>query len=763
MISISIAIVFGSALAFWGYQLPDPLWLSFLPVLLLLARYQPAYRVILLFFAAFLWASFHLQLQLDKRLPGDLDGEIFQISGVVDDIVELRSQSIRFLLAPDGISNDRVVLPDKIRLSWYRSNQFPRAGERWQFEVKLRSPSGFANPGGFDYERWLLVQGIGATGYVRKSIRNQKLADSSWWDIDNIRSNIANAVERHCQVCRHTGLYQALTIGHKGNIELQQKSVLQETGTAHLLAISGLHVGLVAALFYGLGQIFWRLWWHRYRINRLEASAALAILGAVFYAALAGFSIPTIRALVMLAVVFLALLLRRGINLLNSIAIALSLILIWDPLAVGSASLWLSISALLIIALGQYLLVNQPGRLRQLLTIQLLFSLLFIPLSLMLFNQASPAGFFANIVAIPLLSLVILPAVLLASTLAFFELSIAEWLFKGIDWLMGLLFDYLSLLLESGLGVYQNGNTPILLLLSATIGLLLLLLPLGKTTIKPALLLIVVPFFWQSKGLDQGEFRVAVLDVGMGTSIVVETKYHSLIYDFGSGRKQGFSAGEWVVKPYLRYRSIDAPDLMVISHADQDHSGGFYSFVDDVYPALLLSGTPSEVGELFEFESKVRDCHDYQVWRWDGVDFEFLSTNESIAGQSDNNRSCVLKVSGYQSVLLSGDIEAEQERRLINVYGINLKSDVLVAPHHGSLTSSTEAFVNQVLPKVTVFTLGRNNRWGFPKTAVTDRYVEIGSSVYRSDRHGAVTVYSQAGGMSIDSYRQGRNRLWNRD
>lgn len=763
MIGISIAIVFGSVLAFWGYQLPDSLWLSFIPFLLLLARYQPAYRVIYLFIAAFLWASFHLQLQLDKRLPGDLDGEIFQISGVVDDIVELRSQSIRFLLVPDSISNDRVVLPDKIRLSWYRSKQIPRAGERWQFEVKLRSPSGFANPGGFDYERWLLVKGIGATGYVRKSNSNSKLADAPWWNIDNYRASIAAAIQRHCQDCRHTGLYQALTIGHRGNIELHQKKVLQETGTAHLLAISGLHVGLVAALFYGLGQILWRLWWHRYRINRLEASAALAIVGAVFYAALAGFSIPTIRALVMLAVVFLALLLRRGINLLNSIAIALSLILIWDPLAVGSASLWLSISALLIIALGQYLLVNQPGRLRQLLTIQLLFSLLFIPLSLMLFNQASPAGFFANVVAIPLLSLVILPAVLLASTLAFFQLSFAEWLFTGIDWLMGVLFDYLSLLLDSGLGVYQNANTPILLLLSATIGLLLLLLPLGKTAIKPALLLILLPFFWHNKGLDQGGFQLTVLDVGMGTSIVVETKYHSLVYDFGPGRRQGFSAGEWVVKPYLRFRSIDDPDLMIISHADQDHSGGFYSFVDDVDPARLLSGTPSEVGELFEFESEVRDCHDYPAWRWDGVDFEFFTNDDLLTDESRNNRSCVLKVSGYHSVLLSGDIEAEQERRLINAYGLKLKSDVLVAPHHGSLTSSTEAFVNQVLPKITVFTLGRNNRWGFPKKAVTDRYKKTGRTVYRSDHHGAVTIHSHAEGMSIDSYRQGRNRLWNRN
>lgn len=763
MIRISIALVFGSALAFWGFQLPDPLWLSFLPFLLLLAWLQPAYRLMYIFLSAFLWASFHLQLQLDKRIPSDLDGKIFQVSGVIDDIVELRNRSVRFLLVPENISGDGIALPDKIRLSWYRSKIIPRAGERWQFEAKLRSPFGFANPGGFDYERWLLVQGIGATGYVRKSSANRRLNQAPWWNVDSYRASLAEAIQHHCLACRHTGLYQALAIGHKGNIEPRQKNLLQETGTAHLLAISGLHVGLVAALFYGLGQMLWRLWWHRYRINCLEASAALAIVAAVFYAALAGFSIPTIRALVMLAVMFLALILRRGINLLNSIAIALSVILIWDPLAVGSASLWLSISALLVIALGQYLLVNQPGRLRQLLTIQLLFSLLFIPLSLMLFNQASPAGFLANIVSIPLLSLVILPAVLLASSLAFFDLPLAAWLFKGIDWLMGLLFDYLSLLLDSGLGVYQNANTPILLLIAATIGLLLLLLPLGRTTIKPALLLIALPFFWQNKGIDQGEYRLTVLDVGMGTSIIVTTKYHSLIYDFGPGRKHGFSAGEWVVKPYLRYRAIDDPDLMVISHADQDHSGGFFSFVDDIDPARLLTGTPSEVRELFVIKSGLRNCHNYPPWRWDGVDFEFLRHNNSLADNSKNNRSCVLKVSGYQSVLLSGDIEAKQERRLINAYESKLRSDVLVAPHHGSLTSSTEAFVNQVLPEVTVFTTGGNNRWGFPKAEVTDRYLQSGSSLYHSDRHGAVTIHSRAQAMSITSYRQGRSRLWDRE
>ncbi|MCP4278374.1 MAG: DUF4131 domain-containing protein, partial [Gammaproteobacteria bacterium] len=273
----------------------------------------------------------------------------------------------------------------------------------WQLLAKLKKPSAFQNPGGFDYRRWLFVQGIGATGYVKQGSANQKLEDAQWWRINRYREFLTEAIETYCASCTYSGLYQALVTGYRGGIDTSHRQTLQESGTAHLLAISGLHIGFIAMLFFGVGRVGWRYGLHRLGCNRLECPASFAIVAASICSALAGFSVPTLRALIMLVVGRLALLLRRGINLLKSIAIAVSLILIIDPLAMGSSSFLLSASALLIIAVGQFLLTKQVSALKRLCIIQLLFSLLFIPLTMLLFNQVSPAGFMANIIAIPLL------------------------------------------------------------------------------------------------------------------------------------------------------------------------------------------------------------------------------------------------------------------------------------------------------------------------------------------------------------------------
>ena len=760
MTEFSIFIVLGTALAFWGGPLPDPFWISFLPVLLLLIWLVPGYRYLSLLAAAFLWSSLHFLWQLDRNLAEEFDAETVLVTGVVTDLVETRRDSVRFIFKPETIQNYHRPLPDNIRLSWYRSNLKPEAGEHWQLMVKLRKPRGFQNPGGFDFQRWLYVERIGATGYVKRSKENRKLADPVWWDINQYRAKIADAISKRCSECNYSGLYKALVIGFRGDIDSDQRRVLQETGTAHLIAISGLHIGLVAGLFYLLGRLGWQLGLHRLRINRIECSAIISLLAATLYATLAGFSLPTVRALVMLAVIVTALLFRRGVNLLNSIAIALSLILVFDPLAIGSASFWLSISALLVIALGQYLMQNQTSWLKRLLTIQLLFSIMFIPLSMLLFQQASPAGFLANLIAIPLLSFVVLPLVLIASVLAIAQLSISAWLFQLVDLIMSVLFDYLDLLLESGLGVYPGSGVPVSLLLCAAIGLLLVLLPLNLKLKRPALLLILLPVIWQPEPLETKEYRVTVLDVGMGTSVIVETRKHSLIYDFGPGNDQGFSAGDWVVKPYLQYRGINNTDLMIISHVDQDHSGGFVSFVDELAPGQLLSGTTSEVQQRFKLNTPIRSCHDYPAWQWDGVAFEFLSVKFAEADLSTNNRSCVLLIKGSFSFLLSGDIEADQESRLLARVPEKLKADFLLAPHHGSLTSSTEAFVKQVSPRIVVFTIGKNNRWGFPKSEVAKRYQQQGSHIFRSDMHGAVTLTSHVEAIDIESYREISRRLW---
>ena len=763
MIYFSLIVVLASAIVFWGNPNPIFDWLSFVPIFIALAFYFRHARWVFLFCAAIIWSDWQMLRIFDHRLAKEFDGEVVFVSGRISDRVEHRQGSIRFNLKPDFIVGYPHSLPKNIRLSWYRSNKLPKAGEHWYFRVKLKQPSGFSNPGIFDYERWLFGKEIGATGYVKSSKANKQLSSAAWWDIARIRESVADSIHQNCLDCQYGGLFAALTIGFRGDIPTDQRQLLQDTATAHLLAISGLHIGLVASLFYALGRWLWSFYFYRCRINRLELSASFGMFSATCYAALAGFSLPTVRALIMLAVIFAALLMRRGINLLNSLATAVVIILLIDPSAVGSASFWLSVSALLIIAVGQFLWIEKAGWFKQLLRLQFLFSLLFVPLGMLLFSQVNFLGFLANLVAIPLVSLIILPMVLLSALLAVFELWGASYLFTLSDFLMATLIGYLDAILIHGPNLYQAGGIPNLLLVLAAIGLLVFVLPVNSSLRKPAILLIALPFLWRPEKLEQGGFRLSVLDVGMGTAIVVETRNHSLIYDFGPGNDAGFSAGEWVVKPYLQYRQIAQTDLMVISHVDQDHSGGFFSFVKDANLSRLLSGTPQALRKRFNLSQAITDCHTYPSWQWDGVRFEFLQSKEQPDDLVSNDQSCILSIDGAQTALLPGDIEGEQEQRLLVDVTSRLPATILVAPHHGSLTSSTEAFVKQVAPEFVVFTLSKGNRWAFPRPEVLSRYQSQGSQIYRSDIHGAVIFTVTANGIEVETGRQGHKRLWSPD
>jgi len=760
MIKTAMVLVLGSIAAFYSSAIPDHFWVSYLPLLLLLAFLNPRYRVPILFIAAYLWACLNIQNSLDLRLAGDYQNQILELEGVIADIPEQRPGSIRFLFRPDSIADYPHPLPDTIRLSWYRSDQKINAGERWRLLVKLKSPGGYQNPGGFDYERWLFVKRIGAIGYVKSSDLNQLLESPTFWSIDQWRSQIGQGIDQYCADCSQVGLIKALTIGYRGNIHPHQRELLQDTGTAHLLAISGLHIGMISALFFYLGRWIWQLGFYRIGYDRLRFSATLAFSAGLIYAGLAGFSLPTVRALIMLAVVFLALFFRSGINLINSIAIAVVVILIFDPLAVGSASFWLSISALLIIAFAQYLLSHQTSRWRQMLVVQFLFSVLFIPIGIGLFGQLNPASFFANILAIPLVSLIIVPLALLASFLAGFGLSLANGLFLVSDKLLGVLLDYLEFLLNSGLSAHPGGNIPYVLLGLSAMGLLIITMPKGFPGKMPAVLLVVLAFIWQRPEIEFGAYQLTLLDVGMGTSAVIQTRNHSIVYDFGPGNAYGFSAAQWVLVPFLRQQGIEQPDLMIISHVDADHSGGFISYREDYDPARLISGTPDEIQKKFRLRSAIRSCHLYPPWYWDGVSFEFISPPATSKLKSSNNRSCVLRISGVHTSLLTGDIEAEQEFRLLRTMPEKLRASVLLAPHHGSTTSSTSSFLQKVSPRVSVFTIGRNKSLGVPDARVLEAYGLVNSQIYRTDRDGAITIRSNASGLKVSRYRKDRPRLW---
>ena len=761
MPQLALAIVLGSLLAFYGNELPDQAWSALMPIPLLLCRYCPGYRFALVLSAAFLWSSAVFHYHLGHRLITAYDSQVVLVRGIVADIPQIDHGRIRLSLQAIEIADYPAAMPRLARFNWYQDKVVPRAGELWQFEVKLKQPRGKANPAGFDFAAWQFVSGIDATGYIRDSTRNTKIRAASVIKVNYWRAALAAAIDRYCSSCEHRGLIKALALGFRGDISDSEKRLLQSSGTAHLLAISGLHIGMVALLFYGIGRVCWRMGLYRTGLNRAQTASILAISAALGYAALAGFSLPTVRALTMFSVLLLALLCKSRINLLQSISLAVVVILIVDPRAVGSASFWLSIGALTVIAFVQFRLPERLGWWQQLLVLQCFFSLLFAPFGVLIFDQLNPAGLLANIIAIPMISCAVLPLILLACLLSTTGFDGVQALFFFVDKLLGFLLDYLELLVTSGLhSIAVIYPAPLLLL--TVIAVTLLLLPHFPGSRKAALALLLVLVSWHPVRLKHGDYEFTVLDVGMGTSVLLRTRYHSLVYDFGPGKPGVFSAADQALLPLMRRHAIDVPDLLIVSHVDQDHSGGLQSFIGRYQQQRLLSGTPQKLKARFSLGHGVRSCHDYPAWRWDGVSFNFVTTSTASTSSATNNRSCVLFVRGKHKTLIPGDIESSQELKLVQQHGAALAADILLAPHHGSHTSSSWRFLNQVHPGHVVFTVARNNRWGFPRPGVTSRYDTLQARQYRSDRDGAVSITSSIDGLLIKTTARPPRRIWRR-
>ncbi len=755
----ALAILLGALIAFYGNELPDRYWSAYAPMLLLLCRYCPVYRFVLLLFASWLWSAAFFHYHLDHRLGGDFDNRIVLLRGVVTEIPAVGPGRIRLYLDISEIDGYTDTLPRLARLGWYQDKIVPQSGETWQFEAKIRQPRATLNPDGFDFEKWQFSRGIDVAGYIRDSPLNRRLRVASRLAIDHWRLRLSMAIDAACADCPRRGLIKALALGYRGDINNADKQMLQQSGTAHLLAISGLHIGMVSLLAFTLGRFGWRLGIYRTAVNRNQFAALVAICAASVYAGLAGFSLPTVRALIMLLVLLFALLLKSRVNLLQSLSLAVATILLLDPRSVGSNSFWLSLCAMLIIGFANFRLPAGYGWWRSVLFVQACFSLLLAPLGAMIFGQLNPAGFAANIIAIPLIGFVVLPLILLACGLAACGFEAARPFFTISDLSLGYLLDYLELLLNSGLGsIAADYPAPLLLLsLAALTWLLMPRLPFARGAALIALALVVA---WQPQRPEDGEIDAIVFDVGMGTSVLLRTRRHSLVYDFGPGRAGAYSAADQALLPAMRRYAIGIPDLVVVSHVDQDHSGGLHSFLEKYPDTRLLSGTPRELRARFAPPGGVRSCHDYPAWRWDGVKFRFLSADSDAVGT--NNRSCVLLIEGHHRLLLSGDIEYPRESRLVSDYGETLAADVLLAPHHGSGTSSSLPFVNRVAPDYVIFTVSRANRWGFPADEVSARYAALGTRVLRSDFDGAIGLRSESAGLSISLARRPLRRIWRR-
>lgn len=710
--------------------------------------------------SGFLWCLWSAHTILSVSLPPELEGEDLILVGHVAGLPEPQDRRTRFLFDVEHyiVEGQRQPWPARVRLNWYgRQRPELQAGEAWRLQVRLKRPWGFRNPGSFDYERWLFAQRIRATGYVRYDTRPIKSQSVPWrYRLDRGRQRLSEMLQQQLPG-QAGGLFRALSVGDRRGVDQPTWEVLRVTGTAHLLAISGMHIGLLAALVFWITRRLWQLGGERVLLwlPAPRAAALLATLAALVYAAMAGFAIPTQRALVMLGVVMLALWRMRPLAPGRTLAWAALLVLLLDPLAVLSAGFWLSFAAvaLILYALGG---TRHHSRIRQWLRIQAWITLGLAPLLIAWFQQVSLVAPLANLLAIPLVSLMIVPLALLGTLAAVTFPEAGSVLLVGLGKLLEGMLDVLESMAAWPFSHWQTGvgGAGELLLLGA--GLLLLLAPRGLPGRYLAPVLCLPLLFGSGPRPPPGEAWLTLLDVGQGLAASVQTRSRLLIFDTGPRYSASFDTGAAVVVPYVRHSGYTGIDHLVISHGDNDHIGGLASVRQALPVGTLSTSVPNQVPG-----AGGRPCQAGQQWQWDGVDFQFLAPG--TARSSGNDASCVLRIeAGGQVALLSGDIEKAGERALLRQQRANLAADILVAPHHGSLTSSTPAFVSAVNPDYVLFPVGYRNRYRFPRPAVVARYTDSGTRQYRVDEQGALRfVLGEPGGVrKLFSYREATRRYW---
>jgi competence protein ComEC len=727
------------------------------------------------------WAALLAHHALASQLAPQDEGRDLTVVGIVDSLPYRFEQGLRFNLLVERTETPGTTVPPRIALSWYADRRgagdagLPdklMPGERWRLTVRLQRPHGNANPGGFDYEAWLLEQGVRATGYVRVDDANARM--------DTFVPRFGTLVERSRAVLRdriqaalpdkpYTGVIVALVIGDQRGIDQADWQVFNRTGIGHLISISGLHITMIA----GLAALAMSSLWRRSFFTgaqlplRLPAQKVAALTGALvalLYVLLAGFGVPAQRTLYMLSVVALALWLGRISSITHVLCLALGAVVLLDPWAVLWPGFWLSFGAVAVILFGGHGRIDGretgfKANLRMAGRTQWSVTLGLVPLTMLLFGQVSLVSPLANAVAIPLVSFIVTPLALLGSLAPD---PLGGWLLAAAHAAVAGLAAVLGQLATMPAAVWRAPAPQAWVFLLALGGTLWMLMPRGWPH-RWAGMAAWLPLLLQAPDHPApGRFRVLAFDVGQGMALLVETAGHRLLYDTGPGYAPGADAGSRVLLPYLRMRGIGKLDGMVVSHSDTDHTGGALAVLGEVDTGWVASSLPPNHA-IARTAARHLHCAAGQRWDWDGVRFEML--HPAAASYADtslkpNARSCTLRITnGRTAILLAGDVEAAQEAALVASGAEGLRADVLLAPHHGSGTSSTLAFLQAVHPQLGVFQVGWRNRYHHPKKEVYARYGDLGVERLRTDEMGAVAL-DFGEGLQQDGYRRMHARYW---
>ncbi len=718
-------------------------------------------------------ACAHGGARLADQLAPELEGVDLLVTGVVESLPAVNDTSTRFALQVER-SSAAGQLPSHLALSWFTHGGDPpdiQPGARWQLAVKLKRAHGTLNFAGFDPEAWLFERGWRATGYVRESIRNERLDAFVWRPstlIQRMRASLRARFERVLGDRPYAGVITALAIGDQQSVPEAQWVIFNRTGIAHLVSISGLHITVFSAIVGALAMRVarWMTWLTR-RWPARKAAIVVGALAALVYTLIAGAEVPAQRTLIMLMTGALGLCLSRPPPLSVIWLAALAVVLALDPLAGIAPGFWLSFGAVgLLLFAGSRRHGPCPavgvsgiaGRVLGAVHAQWVVTVGLTPLTLALFQQVSLVAPLANAVAIPVVTFGVVSLALASIVLPVDALLLAAHA------VFALLMRYLEWLAGWNAATWQQhapGGIPTVL---GMVGVAWLVAPagvpgrcLGWVWMLPAILLLP-----ESPAPER--FRATILDVGQGLAAVVQTNRHALLFDAGPKFGETSDAGVRIIVPNLRAMGVGALDKLVVSHSDTDHSGGAMSVVDAIPTASLLSSLEADNPIVGRFATglSVR-CVAGQAWTWDGVSFEVLWPDPTIYDDPNakpNDHSCVLRVASPKlSLLLTGDIEARDEARLL-IDAAALRSDVVVAPHHGSRTSSTTAFLLAVSPSVVAFTQGYRNRFGHPRKDVVQRYRDVGARILRSDADGAMVVEDTPDGLRVATAREARRRYF---
>jgi len=772
-----IAFCLGVWLLQQQITLPSARWLWLLPLLLSvlwlptasrrLAEYARRLGVALLCAAlGFAWAAWRADARLAERLPAHWQGVDIELVGVIADLPHANARGERFVFDVEQVLTPNAPPVQRVQLTRYwprKAANFEtrmRAGERWQLSVRMKMPYGTSNPHGFDLEAWMLERRINASGYVRETPAPQKMAAqaptlTAW--ITATRAAVRDRIFATLNAAPYAGVIAALVVGDQRSIPHAQWRAFTRTGVNHLLSISGLHVTMIAALAGWLVASVWRrLPRHAERLPARQAGLVAAVLAALGYALLAGFQVPAQRTLFMLIVLALAFWGRREPRPFTALVVALFAVLLIDPWAVLSAGFWLSfgaIGAILWVSLGR---VALPNKLGGWVTVQGAVTLALAPVLFLLFQQVSLISPLANAVAIPLVSWLITPLALLG--------VLIPPLWHAAAWLMTWLGAALAWASSLPLAVTSLPAPDAWAIALALTGTVWMLLPRGFPLRLLGLLLWLPLLFPLRDAIAPDHFRADVIDVGQGTAVLIRTANRALLYDTGAAFADSDS-GERIVVPFLRAAGVGELSGLIVTHDDSDHSGGMRSVLRDIPTGWLLHGLPA-ASPLLEGVPAARHCMRGQRWTWDGVLFEILNP-VSIAyaetSRRDNDYSCVLRVSsGRHSLLLTGDGERRTELELLES-GQVAPVRVLLAGHHGSLTSSIPEFVAATRPEWVVFTQGYRNRYGHPHPRVQARFRDIDAHALRSDSGGLIRLDFGEAGVEASQYRPAHRRYWHAD